>query len=233
MHTILLLLIGVVVSFTSCDSSPSESSHLKSRSSCGTNLHEIVIALHKYESVNGTLPPAFTVDTDGNRLHSWRSLILPYLDKNKLYEMIDFSKPWNHSSNKVARDKVVDVYVCPNASLEGGKTTYLGVYGTDSCFTGNVARKFSEITDGLNNTASVCDVHFENAVHWMSPYDLSIESILDRDLVPQSNHSEYLGFGFCDGSVRWVSLSLERNEIRALLTIAGGEEVNLERLRGR
>ena len=47
------------------------------RMMCSNNLKQIAIALRNYESVYHCLPPAHTVDAEGNPLHSWRTLILP------------------------------------------------------------------------------------------------------------------------------------------------------------
>jgi Tfp pilus assembly protein PilE len=49
------------------------------RNNCAAMLHQIGIALHEYAKVHGALPPAYTVDADGESLHSWRTLILPYI----------------------------------------------------------------------------------------------------------------------------------------------------------
>ena len=61
------------------------------RSQCKNNLKQIGLALHNYHETYGAFPPAYTVDADGKRLHSWRTLILPYLDQAPLYDKIDFS----------------------------------------------------------------------------------------------------------------------------------------------
>ena len=45
------------------------------RLQCANNLKQIAIALQNYESVYHALPPAYTVDTNGKPLHSWRTLI--------------------------------------------------------------------------------------------------------------------------------------------------------------
>src|SRR5262245_30030320 len=50
------------------------------RMSCSNNLHNIAIALRNYESVYHCLPPAYTVDAEGKPLHSWRTLLLPFLE---------------------------------------------------------------------------------------------------------------------------------------------------------
>ena len=47
---------------------------------CANNLKQIAMALHVYENVNHSFPPAFVRGPDGKPWHSWRVLILPYLD---------------------------------------------------------------------------------------------------------------------------------------------------------
>jgi type II secretory pathway pseudopilin PulG len=51
------------------------------RSQCNNNLRNIALALQNYAEVYQALPPAYTVDADGRPLHSWRTLILPYIEQ--------------------------------------------------------------------------------------------------------------------------------------------------------
>ena len=51
------------------------------RTQCLNNLRNIALALINYHENYQALPPAYTVDATGRRLHSWRTLILPYLDQ--------------------------------------------------------------------------------------------------------------------------------------------------------
>jgi type II secretory pathway pseudopilin PulG len=69
------------------------------RSQCKNNLKQIGLALYNYEADYHAFPPAYTVDADGKPLHSWRTLILPYLDQQPLYARIDLSKPWDDPAN--------------------------------------------------------------------------------------------------------------------------------------
>src|SRR5262245_6205217 len=50
------------------------------RAQCTNNLKQIALALYNYEQEHKVLPPAYTVDATGRPLHSWRTLILPYLE---------------------------------------------------------------------------------------------------------------------------------------------------------
>ena len=47
-----------------------------------SNLKQIGLALLNYEQTNGRLPPAAVADKQGKAMHSWRTLILPYLERN-------------------------------------------------------------------------------------------------------------------------------------------------------
>ena len=53
------------------------------RAQCTNNLKQIALALHNYEQAYKALPPAYTVDAEGRPLHSWRTLILPYLEEER------------------------------------------------------------------------------------------------------------------------------------------------------
>jgi hypothetical protein len=46
---------------------------------CYSSLNNIALALHAYSEVNGRFPPPFEADARGERKHSWRALILPWL----------------------------------------------------------------------------------------------------------------------------------------------------------
>ncbi len=56
-------------------------------------LHLIALALRMYRQDKGCFPPAFVADSSGKPLHSWRTLILPYLDMSALYQAYDFAEP--------------------------------------------------------------------------------------------------------------------------------------------
>lgn len=117
----------------SCDAKCTEAG---GRTRCLNNLKSITLALISYAARHNAFPPAYTVDANGNRLHSSRTLILPYLDQHALDELIDLSKPWNDPANAKAFGKELNVFSCWSAKLSGGLTTYLGNAATDEMFTG-------------------------------------------------------------------------------------------------
>jgi Protein of unknown function (DUF1559) len=197
------------------------------RSQCKNYLRQIAVALHQYEEEYHALPPAYTVDAYGNPLHSWRTLILPYLDQKPLYDSIDLSKPWDDPVNARASNASVEAYRCPSIADKPHHTIYMASAATDGCFRPAQPRLLSEINDGLSNTLLVFEVPLDQSVPWMSPLDAD-EAMLLR-ISPESKLAHPLAGGFnaalCDGSVRSIAADLPGEKRRALISIAGGEKV--------
>ncbi|QEG37458.1 DUF1559 family PulG-like putative transporter [Bythopirellula goksoeyrii] len=197
------------------------------RNSCMNNLKQISLAILNYESENGTLPPEYTVDEDGNRLHSWRTLILPYMEQSKLYESIDLTKPWDAPANAKARETVVEVYQCPSSDEADGLTNYLAVVGSFCAFSDSTPRELSEATDGPEKSIMLIEVNSDLAVPWMSPNDTSVDEIVEKVFVRDSltNHPGTINVAFLDGRVSSIQQEVDQEVLRALLTIDGGETI--------
>ena len=84
------------------------------RSTCKNNLKQIGLALHNYHDRYQSFPPAFVADENGKPMHSWRVLLLPYLDQADLYARYNFNEPWNGPNNLKLGDEIPEVYGCPN-----------------------------------------------------------------------------------------------------------------------
>ena len=70
---------------------------------CMGKMKRIGVALQNYHDQHGSFPPAYTVDAEGNPLHSWRTLILPHFEEQKwkeIYDQIHFDEPWNSEYNR-------------------------------------------------------------------------------------------------------------------------------------
>jgi prepilin-type N-terminal cleavage/methylation domain-containing protein len=103
------------------------------RTQCKNHLKQIALAMHNYNDEHGVFPPAYLVDAEGQRLHSWRTLLLPYLDQKSLYEQIDLTKPWNDPVNAKAYAANPYGYDCPSADMPVNHTTYMAVLADNSC----------------------------------------------------------------------------------------------------
>lgn len=202
------------------------------RAQCGNNLKQIALALIQYEVEYHALPPAYTVDADGKPLHSWRTLILPYLEQRALFERIDLSKPWDDPANSLARDTVIPCYQCPAAGLKPGQTNYFAVVGPHACFQATAPRPLSEITDEHGLTLMVAEVDAPQAVHWMSPRSPQFNTLSKPGGATERPHPGG-GMGvFVDGAVQFLDAGLSDETTRAIISIdAGDDEVARRGLR--
>ena len=74
------------------------------RFQCSTRLKQIDLALHEYENRYHSFPPAYIADRNGKPMHSWRVLILPFLDETDVYNRYDFNEPWDGPNNRKLLD---------------------------------------------------------------------------------------------------------------------------------
>ena len=150
-------------------------------SECSRNMTRIGEAILAYCEENGEFPPAFTVDESGNRLHSWRALILPYLGEKEVFDLIDFSTPWDSQTNQRARDTAVQVYRCPWGSNGSTYTHYSVVVGPGGLFTGSDPSKPEQISDDPETTIMLIESKTKQSVPWMQPTDLSVDQLRETD----------------------------------------------------
>ena len=189
------------------------------RSQCKSYLKQIGLALHNYYDHHNAWPPAYTVDANGKPLHSWRTLILPYIDQASLYNSINLAKPWNAPENAHAHEKPIPGYQCPSAIMAQTSTAYLAIVGKNCCFDPTQTRKFSEVADGLSNTLAVIEVAPEQGVHWMSPLDAYEQLILDFGKGSKQQHRFGANACMAAGNVLLLPDSMTERERRALLSI--------------
>lgn len=127
------------------------------------------------------------MDADGRPLHSWRTLILPYLGQEALYRTINLAKPWDDPANATARATTLPVFRCPEMVEPQNTTSYLAIVGPDYCFNVGKPRRLTEITDPHDSTLMVIESGEEKAVPWMAPADA------DASLVMSLGKAHYSG----------------------------------------
>lgn len=140
------------------------------RVACQLNLKAIAQAMLAYEREHGSLPPACTRDAAGRPLHSWRTLLLPYLEARQLFESIDLTKPWDDPANVAAQEQMPPLFACPSARLSKGQTTYLVVVSPEGCFRADGAVKLADVRDPTK-TLLFLEFPTARAVPWMAPVD--------------------------------------------------------------
>jgi prepilin-type processing-associated H-X9-DG protein len=191
------------------------------RTMCANHLKQIVIALHAYHAANGMLPPAATLDSNGKPLHSWRTLLLPYLDQKPLFERIRLNEPWNSPYNIQFAKSDLPIYACPKTKTG---LAYLAVRTRGGMFDGPTPRPIVPI-DPASLTVIVIEVP-TRPISWMQPTDFEehdLDNVLTNGL--RSEHSGGTNAGMADGSIRFLAQTIKPELFQSLLTRDGGEPV--------
>jgi prepilin-type processing-associated H-X9-DG protein len=209
------------------------------RVQCSMNLKRIGLALAQYTERYSVLPPAYTVDAQGRPLHSWRTLLLPFLEKQALYDTINLSQPWNAPANVTALETPVGVYLCPGISgtdvtrPTSNVTGYFATVGPDRyLMPAGRSRRLSEIRDDPGQTLAVVEAPGAIAVPWMAPLDATDAMVLalGRGERPALPHGGGFHGAFADGSVRFLRSTSTEALRRQILTINGGESLSDDEL---
>lgn len=203
------------------------------RVQCRNNLTNIMVAMNSYSAKYGCYPPAYTVDKQGRRMHSWRTLLLEFSDRD-LYAKYNLNQPWNSPGNLAVADmmKRRGPYRCPSEQGEiPTDTNYVMLVGPQAFSDGPHGRKQEEITDGLANTIAVVEMA-PSGIHWTEPRDLDVSEmsfkINDPDSAGiRSSHAGGAFVLFADGSVQYLTVHSEAEKfLKELSTIDGKEDLS-------
>ncbi|MDR3232758.1 MAG: DUF1559 domain-containing protein [Planctomycetaceae bacterium] len=197
---------------------------------CQTNLKTIVLAFHNYHDSYNALPPLYTVDAGGKPLHSWRVLILPFLERSALYQKIRLNEPWDSDYNKQFHNADVPLYRCPNGPHRAGDCCYSVIAGeglVPAKKAGEIrGESFARIADGTSNTLAVVEV--KKPFCWMDPAaDITLDELSKGINVGRagSYHPNGINAALFDGSVRFIANDVAKKILKALGTCNGGEAV--------
>lgn len=201
------------------------------RTSCGNNLKQIVWALHNYHDIYGTFPPAYIADASGKPMHSWRVLILPFIEQKVLYDKYKFDEPWDGPNNRKLADTIMRAYSCPSQHNKAGssasfETNYVVVIGDHTAWPGDKALTLGDFADGTANTILVVEVH-NSGIHWMEPRDLHITQMARAVNAPHgqgisSAHQGGAQVGMADGAIKFVPEKTPADVLRSRLQIDDG-----------
>lgn len=194
---------------------------------CRLNLSQIVFALQSYHDDYGTFPPAYIADETSRPMHSWRVLVLPYLEHETLYKQYRFDEPWDGPNNRKLAGQLVRVYSCPDEKWKRTtETSYVAIVGPHTAWPGDKGRKLSEFADGAANVLLVVEVH-DSGIHWMEPRDLHVTQMATTINAPHgqgisSEHPNRAHAAFADGMTRWLPDSLPADVLHSWINVDDG-----------
>jgi hypothetical protein len=188
------------------------------------------LAVANYHDTEGHFPPPYLTDKDGPPIHSWRVLILPYIEGDHLYKKYDFREPWDGPNNSQIAERMPKIFAL-HGDYKPGDTTanYLAIVGSNTVWRPEKPVRYDDVTDGTSVTILIVENRGMN-IHWTEPRDLSFDTMdwtIDSPLgISSKYHSPAVVM--LDGSVRTLSKKLTPDALRAMATIAGGEKLTEE-----
>lgn len=202
---------------------------------CCNQMKQISYAFHDYIDEHGHLPPAYTIDENGKPLHSWRVLILPYIKQVALYEKIRLDEPWDSEYNRQFHAEAPTIFQCPSGFSRSetvpipapGGCFYSVIDGAEAAFFGSQTRKLTDFTSGTSNTILLVERRIP--VNWMNPsseitFEAACKGVNVDAMGISSYHSGGANVVWGDGSIRFISNSINRDELRKMLTIHAEKE---------
>ncbi len=199
------------------------------RTSCANNLKQIALAMQSYHDVHDAFPPAHTTDANGEPLHSWRTLILPYAEQEVLYQQMKLNEPWDSPSNRPLTQMSIPFYRCPSdATSSHTHTSYVVITGPGTVFDGSQQTSFAEIPDGSSNTFLVIEVPGLE-IEWAEPRDITLDELLAHIKAAKAgqsrgNHPRGIQAAFCDGSVHFIYFDEPEELFRVLASKDDGRD---------
>ncbi|MDR1486297.1 MAG: DUF1559 domain-containing protein [Planctomycetaceae bacterium] len=188
---------------------------------CEYNLRMLCIAMDKYREVYHSFPPSFTTDKSGKPMHSWRALILPYLDITSV--RYNYEEPWDSPYNRKFHDKMPSVFCCPFTPKPMRKSTpsYAMITGKNTIGEGQ-----DKI---IRYSTTILLIEVKNAnFNWLEPVDIPLEQ-LQFDYRKSKNTSNLIGshhndsdriFSFVTCAGFSYTFSFKKNDVKLIKTMA-------------
>jgi len=211
------------------------------------NLKQIGLAMHHFHDVYKHFPPAVIYGPDGKPWHSWRVLLLPYLEQISLYREYKFDEPWDGPNNKRLLEKMPPVYRDPiYGDSDGIHTHYAVAVGEGTAFPAKghqfddpsrvfaprMGTSLAAMRDGSSNTLLVGSVSLERKIPWMKPEDVTFDDSFAPLGKPGSFAAPYKTdkasaavFVRADGSATTIRADVDIKTLRNLLQIADGQRI--------
>jgi prepilin-type processing-associated H-X9-DG protein len=222
-------LIGLALLFVSWVNSTREAGR---RQQCANNLKQLGTALLNYDTVHRHFPPLYTTDKTGTPLHSWRTFLLPYLERANEFYQLRLDEPWDSLNNKpLTRIDVYGLFRCPSDTKAGQyHTNYVAVVGPGTAWQGGKGLTTDDIKDDPHDTILLIELK-DSGIRWAEPRDLDLSNLppgitKDNLLKSLSNHKGGFHALFADGHVELIPVTIPWADFEAMLTIAGGETVD-------
>lgn len=227
------------------------------RMTSSNNLKQISLGCLNYQDRYDGMPTD-SYGPDGKALLGWRVHILPYMEEDGLYQQFKLNEPWDSPNNIKLLNQMPMVYATPaerhGKAPRGTKTYYRGFTSAGAAFApvgagrpvpnpggppgkGGIdpfvllppprGIRTTQVSDGTTNT--ILAIEAGEAIEWTKPGDLDASP--GKPFPPVGGirpKADEFVVVMMDGSTRSLKKTKPEAELRALITCAGNEPVNLD-----
>jgi hypothetical protein len=196
-----------------------------SRTQSLNNLKQMAIGTHNFHDEKHTIPAGTLLAADGTPLHGWGTLLLPYIEHEKLAKRIRLDVPWTHPENRLHFGVAVPQYYLLGPPVKD--SLGMSEYAANVHVMNAVPRTLNGIPDGLANTLLFGEA-LANHRPWGHPYNWR-DPLLGINQSPDGfgfAHRKNAVFALADGSVRAIDEKISPRVLKALATPAGWEVID-------
>jgi competence protein ComGC len=193
------------------------------KAACASNLKQIEVGLFHFDSKNGSLPAAYSVDATGRRMHSWRARIASDIDPNWEDGAYKWDEAWDGPNNSKLHNEPREIFSCPaDPAHNSTRTSYVAVVGPETAWPGEKSKCSANFACGRSYCVTVVETA-NSGIHWMEPRDLEFDKIdfsINGQTKPgiSSTHVGCANVGFADGAVRPLSDKVDPDFVKQLLS---------------
>jgi prepilin-type processing-associated H-X9-DG protein len=191
------------------------------------NMKQIALGQFAHSDVtNSFAGPFHTENGQVNRNMSWRVSILPYIEQDNVFRMLDRTQPWDSPKNIAGTSLVIRTFTTPEDGPNfTNRTPFKAFVGGGALFDDAPGAKpvnLMSITDGSSNT--ILFIHAMDQVPWASPQDIKYGPGIP---LPKFGHINNPNAGYnvamADGSVKFMAPGASEATLRAMITKAGND----------
>lgn len=220
------------------------------KATCASHLRQIGLALNSYHGAQAAFPTG-CVDwrpwgNTSNRQVAWSALILPFLEEQHVYDLLDLNKAFDDIANALAAATPIAVFRCPSSlhvepTVEGrGRSDFGGIYGErinspnrppKGIMLLDQAVSLKQITDGASRTIIVGEDTFWPEGQWINGRNIfdqgfPINAVAGFENDISSDHPGGAQVLYAGGAVQFLVEETEQRLLGSICTRSRGEVIS-------
>lgn len=156
--------------------------------------------------------------------HSWRIVLLPFLEQQQLYDQYSLDEAWDGLNNSKLSTEMPSFYAFAGTHLSGESSAinFVAITGEETMWPSGRHLSYTDVNDLQSAT-----IHFAEdqglPIYWMPPNDLEFSTMSFKLGNPDGIDSQYLApaVTMIDGSVQRLSEDITAAQLKAMCTANG------------